>query len=56
MSGHIATIEVERAHLAGHAANLERILERIRGRQIYRALCGVKDLFRGRPQRGGDGR
>ena len=42
----------EREHLVRHVANLERILDRIHGRTIYRALCAVKDLFTRSPRRG----
>jgi hypothetical protein len=45
---HIATLEEERTHLVGHIANLERILSRIHGHEIYRVLCKVRDLFRRR--------
>lgn len=35
----------EREAMRGHIANLERILARIHGMQVYRSLCRVKDLF-----------
>jgi MoaA/NifB/PqqE/SkfB family radical SAM enzyme len=45
LRSHRATIEAEREHLRGHVRNLERILDRIHGRGLYRLLCAVKDTL-----------
>jgi hypothetical protein len=45
-------VGAERDELERHAHEAERILTKIHGRAIYRALCAVKDVFV-RPGRGG---
>jgi len=45
LEAHAEALLAERDQLVGHVANLERILDKIHGRTLYRALCAVKDLF-----------
>lgn len=45
LARHALALEDEREHLVRHTANLERILTRIAGRRLHRALSRVKDLF-----------